>query len=38
MEIDMNATYDWSRIQEKDKALIPVYGPGFTGLQNIGNR
>eukprot|EP01118_Nematostelium_gracile_P005226 TRINITY_DN1635_c0_g1_i1.p1 TRINITY_DN1635_c0_g1~~TRINITY_DN1635_c0_g1_i1.p1 ORF type:complete len:838 (-),score=281.18 TRINITY_DN1635_c0_g1_i1:110-2623(-) len=37
MEIDMNQNFDWSRIQESDKQLIPAYGPGFTGLINIGN-
>lgn len=38
MEIDMNQNFDWSRIQESDKQLTPAFGPGFTGLINIGNR
>ena len=38
LEIDSNLNFDWSRIQEKDKQLQPIYGPGFTGMQNLGNR
>jgi len=30
-------SFDWNRIQEQDKVLTPVYGPGFTGLCNLGN-
>jgi ubiquitin carboxyl-terminal hydrolase 5/13 len=37
MEIDMNMSWDSDRIQEKDKVLVPAYGPGFTGLRNLGN-
>lgn len=37
LEIDQNINFDWNRIQEQDKQLIPLYGPGFTGLSNLGN-
>ena len=37
MELDQNMSFDFSRIQESDKVLKPVFGPGFTGLKNIGN-
>lgn len=38
LEIETNISYDWTRIQEQDKQLDPIYGPGYTGLHNIGNR
>ena len=37
-ELDQNLSFDWSRLQEEGKALQPLYGPGFTGLANLGNR
>lgn len=38
MEIDLNQRYDeWSIIQEDGCKLKSVYGPGFTGLTNLGN-
>jgi ubiquitin carboxyl-terminal hydrolase 5/13 len=37
LELDQNVTFDFSRIQESDKELIPMFGPGFTGLTNMGN-
>jgi len=37
LEIEQNMNFDWSRLQEKDKALQPIFGPGYTGLNNLGN-
>ena len=39
MEIDLNisARMEWDRIQESGKKLQPLYGPGLTGLKNLGN-
>ena len=37
-ELDQNTNFDWNRIQEKGKELEPLFGPGFTGLANLGNR
>jgi len=37
-ELDQNTNFDWNRIQEKGKELEPIFGPGFTGLANLGNR
>jgi ubiquitin carboxyl-terminal hydrolase 5/13 len=37
LELDQNLSFDFSRIQESDKILQPVFGPGFTGLRNLGN-
>lgn len=38
MEIDLNQKVgEWDRIQESGSQLIPMYGPGYTGLQNLGN-
>ncbi|XP_024538782.1 ubiquitin carboxyl-terminal hydrolase 14 [Selaginella moellendorffii] len=36
-ELDQNVNFDWNRIQEKGKELEPLFGPGFTGLVNLGN-
>ena len=38
MELDMNKRYDeWSVLQESEAKLQPLYGPGYTGMINIGN-
>ena len=38
LEIDMNMRIgEWSIIQESGKELVPRYGPGYTGLRNLGN-
>lgn len=38
LEIDINEKLgEWSVIQEEGKNLQPVSGPGFTGLENLGN-
>ena len=39
LEIDMNMRIgEWSVLQESDKQLKLVSGPGHTGIQNLGNR
>lgn len=37
LEVKLNQTYDWSKIIEKNELLVPVTGPGFIGLRNIGS-
>ncbi|XP_064598849.1 ubiquitin carboxyl-terminal hydrolase 5-like [Liolophura sinensis] len=38
MEIDLNQKVgEWDVIQEAGNKLIPVYGPGLTGIRNLGN-
>ncbi|KAF7495120.1 Ubiquitin carboxyl-terminal hydrolase 5 [Sarcoptes scabiei] len=38
MEIDLNKRFDeWSIIQEEGLELCPIFGPGFTGMSNLGN-
>ncbi|KAH7721977.1 ubiquitin carboxyl-terminal hydrolase [Aphelenchoides avenae] len=37
MELDMNQKWEWSRCVEQGATLENVYGPGFTGLINIGS-
>ena len=38
LEIDMNMRIgEWSIIQESGKQLVPCYGPGYTGMRNLGN-
>lgn len=36
-ELDQNTNYDWNRIQESGQEMVPLFGPGYTGLVNIGN-
>ncbi|KFM58922.1 Ubiquitin carboxyl-terminal hydrolase 5, partial [Stegodyphus mimosarum] len=38
LEIDMNQRIgEWAIIQEAGTKLVPLYGPGYTGLANLGN-
>ncbi|PRP81902.1 ubiquitin carboxyl-terminal hydrolase 5-like isoform 2 [Planoprotostelium fungivorum] len=37
MNLDLNMNYEWSRLQENDKELTRLFGPGYTGMENIGN-
>ena len=37
LTIDLNQSYDWSKILEGGEALAPLRGPGFVGLKNLGN-
>ncbi|EOY12763.1 Ubiquitin-specific protease 14 isoform 4 [Theobroma cacao] len=36
-ELDQNTNFDWNRIQESGQEVEPIYGPGYTGLVNLGN-
>ena len=38
MELDQNTNFDWNRIQESGEDIEPLFGPGYTGLVNLGNR
>jgi len=38
LEIDYNQrAWEWSRITESGGKLVPKFGPGYTGLKNLGN-
>ena len=38
LELDFNQRYDeWSVMQESNSELQPLYGPGYTGIINLGN-
>ncbi|XP_078507651.1 ubiquitin carboxyl-terminal hydrolase 5 isoform X4 [Lissotriton helveticus] len=38
LEIDMNQRIgEWELIQESGVQLKPIYGPGYTGIRNLGN-
>lgn len=37
-ELDQNTNFDWNRIQEGGQEIEPLFGPGYTGLINLGNR
>ncbi|XP_062169190.1 ubiquitin carboxyl-terminal hydrolase 14 [Alnus glutinosa] len=36
-ELDQNTNFDWDRIQESGQEVEPIFGPGYTGLVNLGN-
>ncbi|KAL5548080.1 hypothetical protein UlMin_003311 [Ulmus minor] len=36
-ELDQNTNFDWNRIQESGQEVESIYGPGYTGLVNLGN-
>ena len=38
LEIDLNQRIgEWDVIQESGSQLTPLYGPGYTGMRNLGN-
>lgn len=37
LQLDMNMKFDFSMTTEDGKQLEPVFGPGLTGLKNLGN-
>eukprot|EP00656_Telonema_subtile_P021171 TRINITY_DN2220_c0_g1_i3.p2 TRINITY_DN2220_c0_g1~~TRINITY_DN2220_c0_g1_i3.p2 ORF type:complete len:447 (-),score=110.93 TRINITY_DN2220_c0_g1_i3:1164-2504(-) len=37
MELDLNQNREWGRVLEDGQTLEPAYGPGLTGLINMGN-
>ncbi len=37
LQIQYNAAYDFSKITESGSELVPLVGPGYVGLDNLGN-
>uniref|UniRef100_A0A7S1TC20 Ubiquitin carboxyl-terminal hydrolase n=1 Tax=Compsopogon caeruleus TaxID=31354 RepID=A0A7S1TC20_9RHOD len=37
LQIDLNQTYEFDKIMESSKMLQPIRGPGYVGLENLGN-
>ena len=37
MQIEHNLKYDFSMTSEDGQTLAPIFGPGYTGLKNLGN-
>jgi len=37
MELEANLNLTLSKVLEEGKTLIPVFGPGLTGMINLGN-
>ncbi|CAM9439960.1 unnamed protein product [Phaeothamnion confervicola] len=37
LEVALNKSYDFSRITEAGKTLVPLTGPGYVGIRNLGN-
>ena len=38
IEIDMNQRIgEWATLTEAGSKLVPVHGPGYTGMDNLGN-
>eukprot|EP00668_Euglena_longa_P000714 GGOE01000863.1.p1 GENE.GGOE01000863.1~~GGOE01000863.1.p1 ORF type:complete len:816 (+),score=202.42 GGOE01000863.1:65-2449(+) len=37
MNIDLNLQFEYNKILENDKALTPISGAGYIGIENLGN-
>lgn len=37
MQIEQNMKWEFSMTSEDGKEMVPLFGPGFTGMKNIGN-
>ncbi|KAG9294738.1 hypothetical protein G9A89_008217 [Geosiphon pyriformis] len=37
LQLEQNLKFDFSMVSEDGKKFEPLYGPGYTGLKNIGN-
>ncbi|KXS13406.1 ubiquitinyl hydrolase [Gonapodya prolifera JEL478] len=37
LQLEKNLAFDFSMVTEDGKALEPLFGPGYTGLKNLGN-
>lgn len=37
LEVEMNTKYDFNKITESGSELLPIVGPGYVGLDNLGN-
>lgn len=37
LQLDLNQSYQFERITESSSELVPLHGPGYIGLENLGN-
>jgi ubiquitin carboxyl-terminal hydrolase 5/13 len=37
LDLELNLNFTLSKIIEEGKELIPAFGAGYTGLENLGN-
>lgn len=37
LELELNQKQEWAALQESGGILKPIYGPGYTGMINLGN-
>lgn len=37
LDLELNLNFTLSKIIEEGKQLVPLFGPGYTGLENLGN-
>lgn len=38
LELDLNSRIgEWSILTESSSKLVPISGPGYTGMKNLGN-
>lgn len=37
LQLDLNQSYQFDRITESSSELVPLHGPGYIGLENLGN-
>lgn len=37
LQLDLNQSYQFDRITESSSELVPLHGPGYIGLENMGN-
>jgi ubiquitin carboxyl-terminal hydrolase 5/13 len=37
LDLELNLNFTLSKIIEEGKELIPLFGAGYTGLENLGN-
>lgn len=37
LELELNQKQEWATLQESGGILKPIYGPGYTGMINLGN-
>eukprot|EP01117_Protostelium_nocturnum_P009498 TRINITY_DN3388_c0_g1_i1.p1 TRINITY_DN3388_c0_g1~~TRINITY_DN3388_c0_g1_i1.p1 ORF type:complete len:818 (-),score=348.96 TRINITY_DN3388_c0_g1_i1:146-2599(-) len=37
LDVERNSNSDWMKLTEGDKQLKTLFGPGYTGMENIGN-
>lgn len=37
LELKLNSTYQFDKITESGSELVPLHGPGYVGMENLGN-